>query len=47
MHDVSMMKIGLCLNNIAARDHDRFSRINYNKIKKVKHDYKIEVNMHA
>jgi hypothetical protein len=34
MHDVSMMKIGLYLNNIAARNHDRLSRINDNKINK-------------
>jgi hypothetical protein len=34
MHDVSMIKIGLYLNRIAARDHDRLSRINHNKINK-------------
>jgi hypothetical protein len=34
MHDVSMMKIGLYLNNIAIHDHDRLSKINHNKINK-------------
>jgi hypothetical protein len=34
MYDVSMMKIGLYLNNIAARNHDRSSKINHNKINK-------------
>jgi hypothetical protein len=34
MHDVSMMKIGLYLNHIAARNRDRLSRINHNKINK-------------
>jgi hypothetical protein len=32
MYDVSMMKIGLYLNNVAARNHDRLSRINHDKI---------------
>jgi uncharacterized protein YigE (DUF2233 family) len=34
MYDVSMMKIGLYLNNVAARNHDRLSRTNHNKINK-------------
>jgi hypothetical protein len=34
MYDVSMMKIGLYLNNIAARNHDQLSRINHNKMNK-------------
>jgi hypothetical protein len=32
MYDVSMMKIGLYLNNVAARNHDRLSMINHDKI---------------
>jgi hypothetical protein len=47
MYDVSMMKIGLSLNNVAARNHDRLSRINHDKINKVKHDHKFAVNMQA
>jgi hypothetical protein len=34
MYGVSMMKTGLYLNNIAARNHDRLSRINHNKMNK-------------
>jgi hypothetical protein len=34
MYDISMMKIGLYLNNVATRNHDRLSRINKNKINK-------------
>jgi hypothetical protein len=34
MYDVSMMKIGLYLNDITAHNHDRLSRISKNKINK-------------
>jgi hypothetical protein len=34
IYDVSMTKIGLYLNNIAARNHDRLSRINHDEINK-------------
>jgi hypothetical protein len=34
MYDVSMMKISLYLNNIAARNHDRLSTINHDEINK-------------
>jgi hypothetical protein len=40
--------ISLYLNNVAARDRDRLSRIDHNKINKgAQHDYKFAVNMHA
>jgi hypothetical protein len=34
MYDVSMMKIGLYLNNIAAHNHERLSKVNHDKINK-------------
>jgi hypothetical protein len=34
MNDVSMIKIGLYLNNVTARNHDRLSRIKHDKINK-------------
>jgi hypothetical protein len=36
MYGVSMMKIGLCLNNVAACNHDRLLRINHDEINKSK-----------
>jgi hypothetical protein len=47
MYDASMMKIGLYLNNVVARNHDRLSRINHDKKLKAKHDHEFAVNKHA